>query len=240
VVAAVGLVAVGQLFAGGEPDVEAWRADMTAAADAIGGGQFDDAEKRLAAAVDEAESFPPFDPRVGETAEGVGALFLAQGRTPADQALYQRALAIRDKAGSEDGGTTDTVAGGNPVLMFFADRTRRVAHLFDADGRDTDALSIFKRVVTIEELALGRGHIRLAPDYEKLARLLVSAGNAGSAEIYLRRALELRELHLGPDHEDVAQSLETVARFLRTSGKTDEPARLEARARAIRARVPQK
>jgi tetratricopeptide (TPR) repeat protein len=240
VVAALGLLAVAQLFTGGGPDAEAWRADMAAAAGAIGGHQFDDAEKRLLAAVDEAESFPPFDPRVGETVEGVGALYRAQGLTPADQALYQRALAIREKARSKDGEATDGAAGGNLVLMFFAERMRRVAHLYGADGMDAEALAVFRRAVTIEELALDRGNIRLAPEYDELARLMVSSGDARGAEIYLRRALELRELHLGPNHEDVAQSLETVARFLRTSGMTDEPARLEGRARAIRARVLQK
>ena len=239
VVAALGLLAVAQLFASGEPDAEAWKADMAAAAGAIGGGQFDAAEKRLAAAVEQAESFPPFDPRVGETVEGVGALFRAQGRTPADQALYRRALAIRENARSRDGEPADEAAGGNLVLMFFADRLRRVVQLYRADGMDAEALAVFKRVVTIEEMALASGHISLAPDYDELARLLVSNGDARSAEIYLRRALEVRELHLGPDHEDVAQSLEAVARYLRASGVTDEPTRLEARARAIRARVPQ-
>jgi hypothetical protein len=123
--------------------------------------------------------------------------------------------------------------------MFFSDRMRRIAHLYSEDGMDAEALAVFKRAVTIKEMALGRGHIRLASEYDELARLWVSTGDAGGAEGYLRRALELRELHLGPDHEDVAQSLETVARFLRTSGMTDEPARMEARARAIRAGVPQ-
>jgi tetratricopeptide (TPR) repeat protein len=239
VVAVLGLLVVAQMFADGGPDVEAWGADMAAAVGAIGGGRFDDAEKRLAAAVDEAELFPPFDPRVGETIEGVRDLFRAQGLTPADQVLYQRALAIRKSARNQNGDKSDQADEGNLVLMFFSDRMRRIAHLYSEDGMDAEALAVFKRAVTIKEMALGRGHIRLASEYDELARLWVSTGDAGGAEGYLRRALELRELHLGPDHEDVAQSLETVARFLRTSGMTDEPARMEARARAIRAGVPQ-
>ncbi len=50
------------------------------------------------------------------------------------------------------------------------------------------------------------------------------------------RALAMRQKALGPEHSHVAASLETYARLLRKTGRSDEAARMEARAKAIRAR----
>ncbi len=44
------------------------------------------------------------------------------------------------------------------------------------------------------------------------------------------------EKALGPDHPDVATSLENYADLLRKTGRGDEAAKMEARAKAIRAK----
>ncbi len=45
------------------------------------------------------------------------------------------------------------------------------------------------------------------------------------------------EKALGPEHPDVAQSLENYAALLRQTARADEAARMEARAKAIRAKA---
>ena len=56
------------------------------------------------------------------------------------------------------------------------------------------------------------------------------------AEPHYKRALAIIEKALGPEHPDVAQSLENYAALLRKTGRDDEAVKLEARAKAIRAK----
>jgi len=52
----------------------------------------------------------------------------------------------------------------------------------------------------------------------------------------LKRSLAIREKAFGPDHPDVAVSLENYAGLLSETGRGAEAAKMEARAKAIRAR----
>ncbi len=52
----------------------------------------------------------------------------------------------------------------------------------------------------------------------------------------MKRALAIREEALGPEHPHVAQSLENYAALLRETGRGGEATKMEARAKAIRAR----
>ncbi len=49
-------------------------------------------------------------------------------------------------------------------------------------------------------------------------------------------ALANREKALGPEHPDVAQGLENYAALLRKTGRSAEASKMEARAKAIRAK----
>ncbi len=52
----------------------------------------------------------------------------------------------------------------------------------------------------------------------------------------MKRVLAIREKAVGPEHPDVATSLKNYAALLRETGRGNEAARLEARAKAIRAK----
>ena len=56
------------------------------------------------------------------------------------------------------------------------------------------------------------------------------------AEPLQKRALAIREKALGPEHPRVATSLENYAALLRDTGRSAEAAKMEARAKAIRAK----
>ena len=64
----------------------------------------------------------------------------------------------------------------------------------------------------------------------------VDQGRYAEAEPLYKRALAIREKALGPEHPDVATSLENYAALLRETARVDEAERLEARAKAIRAK----
>ena len=62
--------------------------------------------------------------------------------------------------------------------------------------------------------------------------------NAGYAEAepLFKRALAIRENALGPEHPNVTKTLENYAATLRKIGHDDRAARMEARAKTIRAK----
>ncbi len=64
-------------------------------------------------------------------------------------------------------------------------------------------------------------------------------GKYAEAEPLYKRSLAIREKALGPQHPDVAQSLENYAALLRNMNREDEVAKMEARAKAIRAKHAQ-
>ncbi len=69
-----------------------------------------------------------------------------------------------------------------------------------------------------------------------LAALYPALGRYGEAEPLHQRSLAIYEKALGPEHPDVAQSMENYADLLRETGRGAEAAKMEARAKAIRAK----
>ncbi len=69
-----------------------------------------------------------------------------------------------------------------------------------------------------------------------LERVYEAQGRYAEAEPLIKRALAIWEEALGPEHPHVATALENYAALLRKTGRDNEAAKLEARAKAIRAR----
>ncbi len=61
-------------------------------------------------------------------------------------------------------------------------------------------------------------------------------GHYAEAEPLFQRAPAIDEKALGPEHPDVATSLENYAALLRQTARADQAERMEARAKAIRAK----
>ena len=70
-----------------------------------------------------------------------------------------------------------------------------------------------------------------------LAALYHLQDRYAEAEPLYQRLLALLEEALGPDHSDVAETLEEYAGLLRATGREAHAAEIEARARAIHARI---
>ena len=72
-----------------------------------------------------------------------------------------------------------------------------------------------------------------------LAKLYEMQGKYGEAEPLQKRALSNFQRALGPEHPNVAASLENYAELLRKMGRDEEAEKMEARAKAIRAKHAQ-
>ncbi len=78
--------------------IEPWQSHTEAGVKAYQQGNYPEAEKRLVAALKEAENFGPEDPRLAKTLTDLALLYRAQGKYAEAEPLYKRALAIKEKA----------------------------------------------------------------------------------------------------------------------------------------------
>ena len=76
----------------------------------------------------------------------------------------------------------------------------------------------------------------MATSLNNLAGLYHVQGKYAKAEPLLKRALAISQKTFGPDHPLVATTLENNATLIRETGRPAEAAKMEARAKAIRAK----
>ena len=239
-----------------------WESYRDAGIEAFLQGDYAEAEKQFAAAIEAAEGFGPEDPRLAESLNGLGEVNRAQGKFDDAERAHKRALAIREKAQGP----------GHPDV---AQSLNNLAVVYQAQGKTAEVESLRKRALAIEEgvaaqarrwqsyLAAGNASYqqgryadaerplvaalgvaegfgpqdpRLATSLNNLSGLYQLQGRYGDAEPLYKRSLAIREKALGPDHPHVAQSLENYADLLRKTGRATEASKMEARATAIRAK----
>jgi CHAT domain-containing protein/tetratricopeptide (TPR) repeat protein len=116
-----------------------------------------------------------------------------QGRYAAAEKAAQRALSIfeqKSKGESELSLTLNLLAG-----------------IYAYQGRQMEAVELYKRNIALQEAELGAEHPYLA---DTLANLAIEYGNLGrflDAESLLKRALSIQRKSLGPQHPQVAHTL---------------------------------
>ncbi len=76
----------------------------------------------------------------------------------------------------------------------------------------------------------------MATSLNNLALVYKTQGRYADAEPLYKRALAITEKTLGPEHPHVSMALENYAALLRKTGRDAEAKRLEARAKAMRAK----
>jgi tetratricopeptide (TPR) repeat protein len=127
--------------------------------------------------------------------------------------LYQRALAIREKA-------------LGPEHLSVATILNNLAVLYRTQGRYKEAEPLYQRALAIRERALGPEHPDMAQSLNNLALVYEDQGRREEAEPRLQRALAICEKALGLDHPNVATVLENCAGLLREMGCEAEAAKL--------------
>ncbi len=146
------------------------------------------------------------------------------GRYTEAEPLYQRALAIRERA-------------FGPDHLNIAISLNNLAKLYHDQGRYVQAEPLFHRALAIKERALDSDHPSIAISLNNMALLYQRQGRYAEAEPLFQRALAIRERALGPDHPDIAQSLNNLAELYRAQDRTSDAEPLYLRALTIRERV---
>ena len=121
----------------------------------------------------------------------------------------------------------------------YATSLSNLANLYRALGRYGDAAPLYKRSIRIMEKTLGPEHRLVATSLNNLAELYRTQGRYDEAEPLYKRSLGIVEKTFGPKHSHVAQNLENFASMLRKTGRNTEAARIELRAKKIRANLPE-
>ena len=114
--------------------------------------------------------------------------------------LYERALAIREKAlGAEHPDTSTSL--------------NNLAGLLGSQGDYAAAKPLYERALAIREKALGAQHPATGTNLNNLAHLLASQGDYAGAKPLYERALAIREKALGAEHPSTKVIRENLARL---------------------------
>ena len=150
----------------------------------------------------------------------LGNVYRNQGRYKEAEPLYERALAIHEKAlGPEHPDTAQSL--------------NNLAVLYRSQGRYEEAEPLYERALAIYEQALGPEHPSPAASLNNLAVLNYSQGRYEEAEPLYERALAIHEKALGPEHPDTATILNNLAGLYDNQGRYKEAEPLYQRALAI-------
>jgi tetratricopeptide (TPR) repeat protein len=109
-----------------------------------------------------------------------------------------------------------------------------LALLYEREGRDRDAESLYQRSLGILEKTLPPEHFGIASILNNLARIYYRGGRYADAEPLYRRSLSILEKVLGPEHPAVAESLSNLADLYQAQGRVAEADELYRQSEAIR------
>jgi tetratricopeptide (TPR) repeat protein len=201
-----------------------WQRHVEAGRRYASGGDYAQAEQALFAAVKEAMALGPADLRVAASLTMLGKVKHAQGQRARAEALFRRALAIREQAlGAEHYGLVQSL--------------NELAAVSYEGGQLGEAAELYARALAISDRQLAPDHPDLALALYNLARVHFKAGDHLQAEPLLVRLLGIKERTLGPDHPDVAAILMALARVRSMTGHHDDGEQMARRALAIREAV---
>ena len=102
-------------------------------------------------------------------------------------------------------------------------------------GKYREGVKVAKEALKVGEETFGYDHPSVGTSLNNLAALYYTLGRYALAEPLYKRGLAIDEKTLGPDHPSVANSLENYAALLRNTNRESEAAKMEARAKRIRA-----
>jgi CHAT domain-containing protein/tetratricopeptide (TPR) repeat protein len=150
----------------------------------------------------------------------VASLYIVLGNLTEAEALYQRALAIREaKLGNGHLHVAVTLSG--------------LAAVYDAQGKYAEAEIHTKRALAIREAKLPKDSPDIAHSLLNLALLYVKQGKYAESEAHFKRALAIYQAKLGRDDPSIATVLNGLVSLYQEQGKYDEAEAPGKRALAI-------
>ena len=241
-----------------------WLKYQHAADEACARGEYNRAEHLYKAAERESAITLPADNfRLASTLDGLGTVYMAQGRLDEADAVFQRALAMKKKVlGPHTREIPETVlhiadlryAQGrydeverlyrHALLILVRDQTdigvtralNGLARYYRLQGDALQAESLLERARKIHVDARRRNHPAMADTLVELARLYAFEGRDAESIPLYDKACAIRAKKLGMHHPQTAASFEEFAQALHRLDRIEESEDLRERARAIRAR----
>ena len=243
------VVAITALLASGERGIAEDTSWMELDAKAVAlyqAGQYAEASAMTEEALRHAlETFGQDDVNVAKYQHNLARLYTLQHREAEAELLYQRSLAIVERALGANHPQVASILEGYAALeraMGNMAQTEsmeaRLKKIRAADpaqkqrwqqlsaqveelsqnGRYADAVGVAKEALKVAEETFGANHPNLARSLSDLAELYRVTGQLAQAESLHQRALSIREKALGPRHPDVAQSLSTLGHLYKAQG----------------------
>jgi CHAT domain-containing protein/Tfp pilus assembly protein PilF len=162
--------------------------------------------------------------RIGTNLDDRARWYHDQGRYAEAESLYERSLAIRERA----------FGPSHPETAAVLDD---LAGVLQDEGRYTEAEPLYQRALMVRERSFGPGDPKTAATLDNLAALYRNQGRYAEAEPLFQRALMVRERSFGPDHPKTAATLDNLAQLYRNQGRYGEAKALFQHALAIRERA---
>jgi tetratricopeptide (TPR) repeat protein len=154
-----------------------WEEYTSAGLGAYRAGQYNRAAMYLNRAAQKAEELGPLE--LGRSLNNLGELARLRGQTAEAERLFLRALAVKELLGPD-----------SPEV---ATSLNNLAQVYITEGRDTDAIPLLERSLTIQEKALDPEHPALRRTLIVLGEVYRRVGRSEDAFITDVRARMLRE-----------------------------------------------
>lgn len=230
-------------------------------------GDLDAAEQEFMAATREATSLGADNVRLASSLGSLGQIKYRQKDLEQAEALFRRALAIRERVLGADHfslvqainnlatlhysrGELDQAAAYFARALEICDKNlgekhpdvavtlNNLARLHFRRNDFVAAAPLLMRLLAIKQEALGAHHPEVAVILTSLAKVRLAEGQHEDAEQLARRALLIREEIHQPGDQAIATSLETLADVVAARGLLDDEQRLRKRASEIRSGAP--
>ncbi len=152
--------------------------------------------------------------------DALAGVYNFEGHYEKAEALYQRALEIREKVlGPDDPAMAPTLSA--------------LAALYQVQGRQIEAEAPLRRALAIREKTLRPDHPDVVASLASLAAFYGVKGRERETEALYRRALAIQEKAWGPEHPLTAAALGDLARFLAEQRQYEQAELLVRRELAI-------
>lgn len=201
--------------------VTLWETYQSAGHQAIQDRRVADAERLLLAAAKHMETISPDDPRLANTLNDLGVLYGMQNRDVEAEPLFQRALAINEKA-----------FGRHHLSVVLA--LQNLSVIYASQSKFSEAHAAARDSLGISLQLFGAYHHRIGSTCRTLATVYALQGEYEEAERFAEKSIAILETTLGERHPETAQSLEMMAKIMWATHREREAQDLETRLNTIR------
>jgi tetratricopeptide (TPR) repeat protein len=202
---------------------QVWTDLKDSANKAIEMGDLEGAIKDWHAAIDESENFAKGDGRLVTSVEGLAQAQFLKGNHAEAEALYKRALSLREAAQGNDHQDIATVLNNLGAVYF-------------KRGFYKDAMSHFERSLAMRRKSFPAEHLEVGKSLYHLALVCHAQERYDEADGHYRKALDIKNKSLGNNHPDLINLLRNYAHLLRKTSRDSIAAQMEQFAGGIEAK----